>query len=221
MNKPLILIGAGDHARVLLDILLAQGKNVIGIADKAMPAQTLVYGVPVLGDDDFILRNYSSDSVDLVNGIGSVGSLALRSKVFDFFKNKGYHFASVVHPSAVVSERATLGEGVQILAGAVVNTEAKIGSNTIINTNASVDHGCVIGNSCHIAPGCSLSGCVTVGDNTHIGTGSTVIQGVSIGRNVLLGAGSVVVSDIADNSKAYGVPAKMINTIYMTGGVEK
>lgn len=57
-----------------------------------------------------------------------------------------------------------------------------------------------------------LSGCVTVGNGTHIGTGSSIIQGISIGKNVLIGAGSVVVNDIEDNSKAYGVPAKMKNT---------
>ena len=99
-----------------------------------------------------------------------------------------------------------------------MNTDAEIGENTIINTGVIVEHGCIIGKNCHIAPGCVLSGCVTVGERTHIGTGSTIIQGITIGSNVLLGAGSVVVKDIEDNSKAYGVPARMKNTIQITGG---
>ncbi len=207
MNKSVIIVGAGDHAKVLLDILLEQGEKVIGLSDKFVPKGTLIYGVPVIGDDEAVLQ-YNADEVELVNGIGSIGSTALRAKIYAFFKSKGYGFKTVIHKSAVVSARAVLCEGVQVLVGSVITTEAKIGEDTIINTNASIDHSCVIGRHCQIAPGCTLSGCVIVGDNTHIGTGSSVIQGVRIGSNVLLGAGSVVVRDIEDNSKAYGVPAK-------------
>ena len=217
MSKPLIIIGAGDHAKVLLDILLEQGEKVIGLADKSLSKGTLIYDVPVIGDDEAVLK-YNAESVELVNGIGSIGSTALREKLYDFYKSKGYVFKTVIHKSAVVSTRAILCEGAQILAGVVITTEATIGEDTIINSNASIDHACVIGKHCHIAPGCVLSGCVTVGNGTHLGTGSSIIQGIKIGSNVLLGAGSVVVNDIDDNSKAYGVPARMKMTKQMTGG---
>ena len=210
MNKPVIIIGAGDHAKVLLDILLEQNVTVIGLTDKSISKGTCIYGVPVIGDDSEILK-YKTDEIELINGIGSVGSTTLRRKVFVSFKEKGYVFKSVIDPSVIISKRAKIGEGTQLLAGSVVNTEAEIGDNTIINTKTSIDHGCRIGSNCHIAPGCVLSGCVTVGNNTHIGTGSSIIQGIKIGSNVLLGAGSVVVKNIKDNSKAYGVPAKMKN----------
>lgn len=208
MNKSLIIIGAGDHAKVLLDILLELGEKVLGLADKSVPKGILIYGVPVLGNDDEVLK-YSPEEIELVNGIGSIKSVSLRSKVYSFFKAKGYSFKTVIHLSAIISNRARLSEASQILARVVVGTEAEIGENTIINTGVIVEHGCIIGKNCHIAPGCVLSGCVTVGVETHIGTGTTVIQGITIGSNVLLGAGSVVVKDIEDNSKAYGVPAKM------------
>ena len=208
MNKPLIIIGAGDHAKVLLDILLEQGEKVFGLADKSVPKGTMIYGVPVIGDDNEVLK-YSPEEIELVNGIGSVGSTALREKLYNYYKSKGYIFKSVIHKSAVLSSRAILFAGVQVLAGVIVNTEAEIGENSIINTKASVDHGCKIGSHCHIAPGCILSGCVAIGNGTHIGTGSSIIQGIKIGSNVLIGAGSVVVSDIEDNSKVYGVPAKV------------
>ena len=217
MNRPVIIIGAGDHARVLLDILLEQGDEVIGLSDKSVPKGTVVYGVPVIGDDSEVLK-YSFDEVELVNGIGSVGSTVLRAGAFRSFKEKGYDFVSVIHPSAVISRMAELREGVQVLAGAVVGPGAVLGEDCIINTNASVDHGCTIGKHCHIAPGCTLSGCVTVGEGTHIGTGSSVIQGIKIGANVLIGAGSVVIRNIEDNSMVYGVPAKMTDTRNVMGG---
>lgn len=216
-SKPVIIIGAGDHAKVLLDILLEQDVTVIGLTDKSISKGTCIYGVPVIGDDSEILK-YKTDEIELVNGIGSVGNTSIRQKVFSSLKEKGYVFRRVIHESSIVSKRAKLGEGVQLLAGTIVNTDAEIGDNTIINTKTSIDHGCVIGKYCHIAPGCTLSGCVTVGNNTHIGTGSSIIQGIKIGNNVLIGAGSVVLKDIENNSKAYGVPAKMKNSSKLSGG---
>lgn len=207
-NKPIIIIGAGDHAKVLLDILLEQDLKVLGLTDNKISKGTLIYNIPVLGDD-FEIQKYKTDEIELVNGIGSVGDTSLREKIFLSFKQKGYTFSNVIHSSAIISKRAKLGEGVQILAGTVINTEAQIGDNTIINTKSSIDHGCVIGKHCHIAPGCSFSGCVSVGDSTHIGTGSSIIQGIKIGKKVLIGAGSVVIHDVVDNKKAYGVPAKV------------
>ncbi len=207
-SKPVIIIGAGDHAKVLLDILLDQNENVIGLTDKSLSKGTCIYGVSVIGDDSEILK-YKADEIELINGIGSVGNTSLRRKVFVSLKEKGYVFKSVIHPSVIISKRAKIGEGTQLLAGSVVNTEAEIGDNAIINTKTSIDHGCVIGKHCHIAPGCSFSGCVKVGEGTHIGTGTSIIQGINIGKNVLIGAGSVVISDVSDNEKAFGVPARV------------
>ena len=207
-SNPVIIIGAGDHAKVLLDILLDQNENVIGLTDKNISKGTCIYGVSVIGDDSEILK-YKTDEIELINGIGSVGNTSLRRKVFVSLKEKGYVFKSVIHPSVIISKRAKIGEGTQLLAGSVVNTESEIGDNTIINTKASIDHGCVIGKHCHIAPGCSFSGCVRIGDCTHIGTGTSIIQGINIGKNVLIGAGSVVINDVSDNEKAFGVPARV------------
>lgn len=207
-SKPVIIIGAGDHAKVLLDILLDQNENIIGLTDKSISKGTQIYGVSVIGDDSEILK-YKTDEIELVNGIGSIGDTSLRRKVFESLKGNGFVFKTVIHPTAIISKRAKIGEGVQLLAGSVVNPEAEIGDNTIINTKSSIDHGCIIGNHCHVAPGCTFSGCVRVGDSSHIGTGTSIIQGINIGKKVLIGAGSVVLHDVRDNEKAYGVPARV------------
>ncbi len=206
-EKPVILLGAGGHARVLLDILLEKNIEVLGIAEKDgadLPAD--LYGIPVIGSDSDV-QQYPPDKVELVNGIGSIGYIALRQKVYEKFKRQDYCFAQVIHPGAVVSRRAELGEGVQIMAGAVVNIGTCIRGNSIINTNASVDHDCLIGAHVHIAPGVTLSGGVTVGDCSHIGTGASVVQGIEIGGNVIVGAGAVVVNNIEAGKTVCGVPA--------------
>lgn len=218
-RKPVILFGAGGHAKVLLDILLEQNAEILGIAEKdGVERPTNLFGVPIIGSDSDVER-YSPSEIELVNGIGSIGSTALRKRVYEKFKALGYRFQQVIHSSAVISRRAVLGEGVQVAAGAVINIGARIGENSIVNTNTSLDHDCVIGAHVHIAPGVTLSGGVTVGDGSHIGTGANVVQGVHIGKGVIVGAGALVLQDLGDGTAVCGVPAKemKISTEYTEG----
>jgi len=210
MSMPVIVIGAGGHAKVLVDALLASSAVIAGIVDSD-PAliRTTILGVPVIGGDD-VVGDFTTSEVRLVNGLGSVGLPAKRQQLFERFKGLGHTFASVVHPSAVVAPDVEIGEGSQIMAGAVVQPGCRIGVNVIINTRASVDHDCVVGDHVHIAPGVTLSGAVTVGEGTHIGTGATVIQGISVGSGALVAAGSVVIRDVQHGSIVIGVPGKVL-----------
>lgn len=186
MSLPVIVLGAGGHAKVLIDALLASSVIIVGIVDpNPALAGTKILGVPVLGGDD-VVDEIPPSQVQLVNGLGSVGLPANRQQLFARFKEMGYSFATVVHPSAVVASDVVLGEGPQVMAGAVIQPGSKIGLNSIINTRASVDHDCIIGDHVHIAPGVTLSGGVSVGACSHIGTGATVIQGISIGNGCLV-----------------------------------
>lgn len=209
-EKPVILLGAGGHAKVLLDILLEQNAKVLGIVDKDGAGSSAdLYGVPVIGSDSDVQR-YHADEIELVNGVGSIGSTALRQKIYEKFKRQGYCFRQVIHSTAVVSRRAELAEGVQVMAGAVINIGTHISENSIINTNASVDHDCEIGAHVHIAPGVTLSGGVEVGGGSHIGTGVSVVQGVKIDKETIIGAGAVVVKDLVGKQVFCGIPARPI-----------
>ncbi|MFS0575485.1 acetyltransferase [Sporosarcina sp. 179-K 3D1 HS] len=207
MNKQVILIGNGGHAAVLTEILLQQRFDILGFT-APMPQENR-FGIPYLGTDE-VIGSFPCDQVELVLGFGSIDNTDSRKRVFQHFKVKGYSFATLIHRNALISPYATLGEGVQIMAGAVVQAFATIADNTIINTNASIDHDCSIGQHCHIAPGVTCSGSVTIGDSSHIGTGAILIQKVRLGSHVLVGSGSVVLRDIRDYAKAYGVPAKEV-----------
>lgn len=207
-EPPVILVGAGGHALVLLDALSLVHTVVLGLVDSDPSlAGRKVLGYPVLGADT-ALRAHAPGTVRLVNAIGSVGSMARRRSVFESLRGAGHSFASVLHPSAIVSRHAVAAPGVQIMAGAVVQACASIGENTIVNTGATVDHDCSIGAHVHLAPGVTLSGNVRIGDETHVGAGATVIQGVRIGARCTVAAGAVVLGDVADGTTVAGVPAK-------------
>jgi UDP-perosamine 4-acetyltransferase len=210
MTVPVIIIGAGGHAKVLIYSLNALRHEIIGIFH---PGTTLIgrsiAGIRVIGNDDKLLE-YAPDSIELVNGIGSIASTEKRKNIFMKFKNNGYSFATVVHPSAIVMSDVQLGEGVQIMAGAIIQPGCRIGDNVIINTGAILDHDCIIGEHTHIAPGVVLSGGVHIGVASHVGTSAAVIQGIKIGENAVIGAGAVVIKNIPACSKAMGVPARIV-----------
>ena len=209
-NLPVIVLGAGGHAKVLIDTLLALSVELIGIVDSAsVPEQRSVLGIPVIGNDETVL-NYPIDKVRLVNGLGSVTSTFDRKRLFVHFKSKGYCFAGIIHPSAVIARKVNLAEGVQVMAGAVIQPGCVLGENTIVNTGASVDHDCLIGTHIHLAPGVTLCGGVEVGSGTHISTGATVIQGIRIGEGSLIAAGALVTEDVPDNVTVMGIPAKVV-----------
>lgn len=210
MSLPIIILGAGGHAKVLIDALLATYAVIAGIVD---PDLTLtgskILGVPVLGGDE-VIGEFPPSEVHLVNGLGSIGIPVKRQQLFEKLKGLGYGFATVVHPSAVIASDVVLGEGTQVMAGAIIQAGCRVGINCIINTRASVDHDCIIGDHVHIAPGVTISGGVTVGTCSHIATAATVIQGVSIGEKSLVGAGALVLKDVPPFITVVGVPAKMM-----------
>lgn len=208
MNLPLIVVGGGGHASVLIESLLFNAQHIIGYTDvNCTENRAAIHGVPCVGDDDYIFQ-YDPFKVMLVNGIGSVKTMIARKQIYDKFKEKGYIFNSVKHPSAIISPHVVLEEGVQVMAGAVIQTGSLVGINSIVNTRASIDHDCKIGEHVHVAPGVVLSGGVIIDDCVHVGIGSTIIQGIHIYSNSTIGAGSLVLKDVQANRIVFGVPAK-------------
>jgi sugar O-acyltransferase (sialic acid O-acetyltransferase NeuD family) len=203
LNKPALVLGAGGHAAVVVDILRKLNVNIIGLVAKGLPESNGVFdGLRCyLSDEDVLDFHY--DDIVLVNAIGSLPGQDLRFKIHDKFKKLGYHFASLVSPNAIVSDYATLSEGVQVMPGAIINANSHIGEGSIINSGSIIEHDCVIGRHNHVAPGVSISGGVVTGDNVYIGTGASVIQGIHIGECSLVSAGVTVTKNLESNSALY------------------
>ena len=138
----------------------------------------------------------------IVDGIGDSERLGADSTM------KSPLFGTAVHPSAVVSPHARIGEGSVVMPGAIINHSAQIGRHCIVNTGASIDHECQIGDFVHISPHATLCGNVSVGEGSWVGAGAVVIPGIKIGRWAVVGAGAVVVRDVPDGVTVVGCPAK-------------
>ena len=197
------LFGASGHGKVVKDILNANGVKVEAFVDDNCRVNECA-GRPVL-----------HDAKGLSPMIVSIGVNRIRKIVVDRLvanaNADGYslEFAIAIHPSAIVSPTAKIGEGTVVMAGAVINADAVIGKHCIVNTGATVDHDCVIEDYCHIAPGAHVSGGTHIGEGTWIGVGACVIQCLNIGKDCMIGAGSVVVNNIPDGVTAYGNPCRV------------
>lgn len=191
------LFGSGGHALVISDLVRANGGN-IGVYYDDNPRKESIDGVKVVGSDKF-------DSGNAL--IIAVGSNCARKAISEKYDAR---FATVVHPSAIVSPSVTIGEGTVVMQGAVIQAAAKIGRHTIVNTAVSIDHECSLGDYVHVSPNATLCGNVHVGDMSWVGAGAVLIPGVRVGKNCIVGAGSVVNHDIPDNCTAVGNPARII-----------
>ncbi|MBI2791859.1 MAG: acetyltransferase [Gammaproteobacteria bacterium] len=202
MNTPIIIIGAGGHACVLVEMAHILSKTIIGVTGESETQLKNYPQITYLGNDSIISR-YSPNEIKLVNGVGATSPQKniLRQQIFQKFKNHGYSFETLIHPSAIIAKTVSLGEGAQVMARVVLQPNTSIGSNTIINTGACIDHDCRIGHHVHVAPGVVLSGNVNVGDYSHVGVGANIIQSIEIGSHAMICAGTTVIKNVLSSQK--------------------
>lgn len=208
MNDRVIVIGAGGHARVVAEALRLSGTDVLGFTDvNASLHGSELDGHRVLGSDA-VLSSYAGSGVLLANGVGSIGVPQARQALQERLRRHGWRFINVIHARAVVSPRAELAEGVQVMAGALVQAGARLAQGCIVNTGAIVDHDCALGPYCHVASGAVLAGGVILGEACHVGAGAVIIEGIELGTKTVVGAGAVVVRSHAGGATLVGVPAR-------------
>ncbi|OFA32762.1 shikimate dehydrogenase [Glaciecola punicea] len=207
MSDGVVLIGAGGHASVLLDLLIEQRANILGYISIDIASNEQLFSDFRRFKSDEQINQFDRSMVKLVNGVGSIPGNTLRHDIYNRYKELGYRFATIVSQNAIVSKYAQLAEGVQVMHGAIIQAGVSVGCNSIVNTGAIIEHDCTIGNNNHIAPGVTISGNVTSQSNVHFGTGSSVIQLVDIDENVIIGAGATITKNVEKNSICY--PARI------------
>lgn len=199
-RPPILLLGAGGHARACIDLLEQHaGYAIAGLVGLDAEVGTTVLGYPVLGTDaqlPDLLRRHPAGLVTM----GQIKSAAPRVRLFEQLALQGATLPAIVSPRAYVSSHASVGHGTVVLPGAVIVAGASVGRNCIINSMALVEHDAVIGDHCHVATGARLNSAVRVGERTFIGSGSVIRQGVRIGRDCVLGMGSMLRRDCADGT---------------------
>jgi UDP-perosamine 4-acetyltransferase len=205
-NFDLLIVGAGGHAKVIIELARAAGWSPVGLLDPA-PVGTTVLGVPVVGDDSLAPQLFSDGHAA---AFVALGRNELRRRIGMRLRAIGFRLPTLVHPSAVLSPSAELGEGIAVLPQAFVHACAQIGDFSIINTAAVVEHDCIVDVGAHVAPRSVLGGNVTLGEEVFFGIGAVARPLSKIGPRTTIGAGGVVVGEIAADVVAVGVPARPV-----------
>ncbi len=203
--KRLAILGASGHGKVIADTAVLLGWSVV-FFDDSWPDLKVNSHWPVIGATNDLMHELANfDGV-----IVAIGDNSTRLNKSKQLLSTNEKLISLMHPSATVSQYASIGDGSFVGAGAVLQVDCKVGLACIVNTNAVVEHDCSISDGVHVSPSASLAGGVSVGSESWIGISACVRQLVKIGNNVIVGAGSVVIGDISNQLTVVGSPAKPI-----------
>lgn len=205
---PLVLIGGGGHAAVLVDILLRQNRKIAAvISPEPIDGRSVLSGLKRFSQDEDVER-FAIDEVKLVCGIGMMPNSGFRTKLINRFIDLGYHFETVVSNDAIVSEHVKLEDGVQVMPGCIIQAGVTVGQHSIVNTGALLEHDCVIGPFNHVAPRAVLCGEVRTEENVYIGANATLTQCVAIAKDSVVGASAILTESLKPASVLY--PAKSV-----------
>ena len=210
------IIGQGGHSKVVRDVIKAmEDAEIVSCLDDKFNAEffheQILYG-PVDSSERI------AEEFPEVKFFVAVGNNIVRKQIVERLGFPDEFYATLMHPTAQVSEQSMIGPGSVVMPCAVVNSDARLGAHVIINTCAVVEHDSKIENFVHISPNATLTGNVTVREGAQVGASATVIPGMEIGEWAMVGAGATVIHHIPANSTAVGVPA-VVKMKEVTGGV--
>jgi acetyltransferase EpsM len=156
--------------------------------------------------------HWVGDIADLAAHTRFVCALATthRDRFTEQMEGMGFSPATVVHPTAHVSERSSLGPGCVALPRVVVAAETEVGRHVLLSRGVLVGHHTRIGDHASLLPGAGVGGNSIIGSATYIGMGSIVLNGLSVGEHAVVGAGAVVTRDVPARTQVVGVPAKVV-----------
>jgi len=193
---PIVIIGAGGHAKACIDVIESTGKSeIIGLTGTVVESGSSVLGYPVLGSDDTLCELRSRVKC-LAIGLGQFGSSELREELYYKAIGLGYELPPIVSPFAVVSNHSNIGQGTIIFHGAIVNAETSIGICNIINSNALIEHNVTVGDFCHISTGVIVNGSSIVGARSFVGSGSVIVNNIEVPHRSFIKSGSRVTRNV-------------------------
>lgn len=195
----MILFGASGHCKSVIDISESINEPISCIYDDAPKIDNL-FGIPVR-------RFEKNDNFSDEKWIISIGNNKIRKILCNQLE---VQYDKLLHSTASISPRASIGQGTVVMALVVINTAVSIGEHCIINSSAVIEHDCILESFVHVSPNSSLAGEVSVGEGAHVGIGACVLQGIKIGRWAIVGAGAVVNKDVPDYAVVVGSPARII-----------
>lgn len=202
-DRTLLIFPCNGNGLEALDCL-TEADCFLGFVDDAPEKHgRRVYGFPVFDRSAFAIHAEAA----VLAVPGSPNSYRTRRQLIERLAIDARRFTNVLHPTASISRRASLGHNVLVMAGAVIAGNAVVGDNVCILPNTVIHHDVVIGSWSLIGSAVAIAGGAVVEENCYVGSGSSIMQGVRLGASSLIGLGSNVIRDVAPGAVVAGNPA--------------
>ncbi|MBX9889392.1 MAG: acetyltransferase [Flavobacteriaceae bacterium] len=203
--KNIIIIGCGSHASEIVEYIEYINKqpdlemlNIVGLLDEnTINYHHYNYQYQYLGE---ITAHDINPQVYYIMGIGN---LCIRTKVFEEFKAKEARFTGIVHPTALVSASAKIGEGTIISHNVSVGPKAIVGKFNVINSRCTIGHDVTIGNNNFLSPQVVLGGYAKMGNSNFLGTNSCLLPQIEIENNNTIMAGMTITSKVNNDETVF------------------
>lgn len=207
--KKIIIIGAGGFGRELLQWIKDINKvtpkwEIIGFIDDNLNALD-----DVECDYDIVGTITNWQPKDDEEFALALGSSELKRKIVAEIKNKGAKFATIIHPTSMLSEFAHYGEGLIMFPNSKLSCNSTAGDFVTI-LSSLIGHDTTIGDYTVISGGCNIVRNVQIGNDVFLAAGVCIAQDITIGDGAYLGLGSVILKDVPPNMKAFGNPARLL-----------
>lgn len=207
----IILLGASQHAKVIIDIIEHEGRYTIaGLLDDNRPQGETVLGYSILGREADLPR--LRRELSLCGLIVAIGDNFVRMQATERIEQlcPDLPFVMAVHPAATIARDVAIGSGSVVMAGVTVNPCATIGRGCILNTQSSLDHDSQMHDFASLAPHAATGGQCVIGKCSAVCIGAVLAHGILVGEHSVIGAGATVLESIAPQVVAFGTPAKVV-----------
>ena len=206
--RRILIVGAGGL-----------GREVLHWARAAWPQRTsLIAGflstdAQMLSADDSSLRVVADPAAfeprpgDAL--VLAIGIPAVRRRVAEELLSRGAEFLTLVHPSAIVCDSATIGAGSILCPGAIVSDSARLGRFCLVNYHASLAHDAAAGDFAVLSPYATLAGGASVAADVFLGLHASVGPGVNVGARSKVAANSCALADVPADVLVHGVPGRV------------
>ena len=211
MEKPVIIIGASELGKAVLEIFKSNDVVVYGFLDD----DKKLHGKEI--EDTQVFG--STDNEDYIKIIGKDCDVFIASDdntwkatmIKSLKKDQKTMPVNAIHKSASIAGSAILHHGSLVNQGVTLSANAEIGNHCIVHSGAVIDYNVKIGDFVQIGAGSVINSGAVIEDGAFIGSGATIVSGVTLQEGARIGAGSVVIADVKKNETVFGNPAKTVN----------
>lgn len=209
--KKIYALGVGHNTPVFIDLALSCGYEIAGLYHFNPEKNGEVYhGFKIMGSFEELFKQTTLTGKSFLL---TMGDNDIRSRLSFQIMSKGGNVPTLIHPTAVISNFATISPvGVYISPFTYVQADSSIGDNTVILSHVNISHTTKIGNNCFIAGGSTIGAYTTIEEFVFIGQGALSISSKvkTIGKQAYVGAGSLLTHDVPPHAVVAGSPAKII-----------